>query len=151
MRKGLIAGLAAMLVLTGCATVRESRLNPLNWFGRSQAAPAVPGARADGRVLVDEVTFLAIERTNNGAIVRATGLPPTQGWWDGALERDLTEDRPGEIVYRFVLKPPPESLRVSTPQSREVTVAVWLSDIRLEDVRRITVSGARNARTVSRR
>lgn len=41
MRKAVLAGLAAVMVVTGCASVRDSRLNPFNWFGRSKEERAV--------------------------------------------------------------------------------------------------------------
>lgn len=151
MRKPLLAAMAAVMFVGACATVRESRLNPLNWFGRSEASSSVAvQAPRDPRVMVDQVVTMAVEPTPGGAILRATGLPPTQGWWDGVLVPEPT-DRAGELVFRFVLQPPPDARRISTPQSREVTVATYLTDFRLEGIRRITVTGANNARTTARR
>lgn len=150
MTRTLLIAMGMVLFLGACASVRESRLNPLNWFGRSQPAEAVAATPADRRVLVSQVVAMAVENTPGGAILRATGVPPTQGWWDARLERDL-DARPGELVYRFVLQPPPEGTRSGAPQSREVTVATYLSEFRLEGVRRITVTGATNARTTNRR
>lgn len=157
MRKPLIAAVAALTLTGACSGLRESRLNPVNWFGRSTEAatvspgPAAPAAPADGRVLVEQVTFMAVEPTPGGVILRATGLPPTQGWWDAELvaENDgLPVD--GVLVFRFLVAPPPAPQPVSTPVSREVTAAVYISDIRLREVRRIIVRGALNER-VSRR
>jgi hypothetical protein len=153
MKTPLLAALAAVLVLGSCGTVRESRLNPFNWFGRSTeqaGAAVVPGATSDGREPVAQVTDLAVEVTAGGAIIRATGLPPSQGHWNGALVREPTEAA-DELRFRFVVARPPLQRPAGTPQSREVTVATYLSDIRLEQIRRITVAGAQNARTTTRR
>ena len=34
-RQVIVSGLVLMLV-TGCASIKESRINPLNWFGKSE-------------------------------------------------------------------------------------------------------------------
>jgi hypothetical protein len=134
MRKAVLAGLAAMMVVTGCATVRESRLNPFNWFGRSQAERAVAAAepaRDGGRVQVDQVTQLFVEPTTGGAIVRAIGVPPTQGWYlrrtdprgtDGKARRGLCIPLCAEGSRKA-------TRRQGTPMSREVTVATFLNRI----------------------
>jgi hypothetical protein len=153
MKKPLFAAMAAVLVLGACAGARESRLNPFNWFGRSteEAVTVAEGvAPSDGRVTVAQVTTLAVELTPGGAIIRATGLPPSQGHWNGALVREES-DRPDELVYRFVVARPPVARPAGTPLSREVTVATYLSDIRLDGIRRVTVRGEQNARTTARR
>lgn len=155
MRRPLMAALLLGVTLAGCATVRDSRINPFNWFDRSERAEAVanaPAAPGTAFVQVAEVTSLTVEPTNSGAIVKATGLPPTQGWWDGDLIPEPSDD-PSALVFRFVLKAPPDvaQRRISTPQSREVTVATQLSRHKLQGVSRITVTGAGNARTTARR
>ncbi len=157
MRKPLIAALAAALVLGACASARESRLNPANWFGRSQPqAPTLApeggyGPRViDNRALVEQVTVLAVERMPGGAIVRATGLPPTQGWWDAELVAETERVAPGTLAFRFVVAAPRSPQPASTPQSREVTAGLYLSDIALRDVRQIIVRGRINERVVRR-
>ena len=81
-----------------------------------------------------------------GAIIRATGLMPTQGWWDAELVmRPL--DKNGVLVYDFRVFPPLTDTRVGAPQTREVTVAVSISPQKLEGVREIVVQGANNARS----
>ncbi|MFN3644713.1 MAG: hypothetical protein ACK4TB_17520 [Gemmobacter sp.] len=154
MSRTLVAILAATLVVAGCATVRDSRVNPFNWFGRSAEARAVaraPAARVDPRQPIAQVTELAVEPTPGGAIIRATGLPPTQGHWDAALVLERPEEGASELVYRFLVQPPRVPRPAGTPMSREVTVALFASNIRLEGVRRITVTGDANARSVNRR
>ncbi len=151
MRRQVLAGLAATLVLAACG---QSRWNPRNWFGRSRrAAPdtaPVPAAEpGDPRQLVAEVTGLTIDRTPTGAIVRATGLPPTQGYWEAELVEVATED-PEAAVFDFRVSPPQEPFPASTPRSREVIVATFLSNTRLATLRQITVQGANSARTAGR-
>ena len=149
-----------VLAVAGCG-FSQSRLNPFNWFGGDQEEATLEPeggyaqAEADYRPLVAQVTRLEVKPTQGGAIVSAAGLPPTQGWWDAELiaENDgFAVD--GVMSYRFVLMPPsadsPAARRVLTPESREVTVAAYINNVRLTDVRKIVVTGANNARSVSR-
>jgi len=151
MTRTTLAALTLVLVLTACATVRESRLNPFNWFGRAervQTAP-LPDETGDPRALVAQVLTLEVEPYPGGAIVRATGLPPDQGWWEAELvPREIDED--GVLVYDFRVQPPLRPTGVVNQQSREIGVAASLSNIRLERITRITVQGAANALTTAR-
>ncbi len=154
MTRPLIAALALTMLLSACGTIRESRFNPFTWFGSSRSAPSDLGPTqltVDNRPLVAQVTGLAIERTSSGAIVRAEGLTPTQGWWDAELVPQ-TSLRPidGVLVYQFRITPPGRQTRVSTPQSRAVSVATTLSESQLETIREIVVVGAENQRSTRR-
>ncbi len=151
-----LAALVALMLVGGCTGVRQSALNPFNWFGRSAEAPtatavSVP-ARQDGRQLVAQVTELAVEPVTGGAIVRAVGLPPSQGWWDAELlpENDFTPVE-GELSFRFAIAPPTQPRPQGTPMSREVSAGIFVSDFKLANTRRITVTGNGNARTTARR
>lgn len=156
MRLPVFGVLILALALGACARVRDSRLNPFNWFQRSEVVVAsaesvVPGRPNDGRLLVAQITDMEVARHPGGAIVRATGLPPTQGWWKADLVAEnngVPVD--GVLTYRFVIAQPLGPKPVSTPRSREVTAATHLSDIRLANVTQIVVVGAQNSR-VSRR
>lgn len=150
-RTVVLATFALPLALAGCGRMRESRLNPLNWFGRARRnrtqATLKPNEAADGRQLVREVTELQVEQSQGGAIIRAAGLPPTQGWWKAELVSE-TRGRPDEdgvLTYRFLVYQPPGQTRTSTPQSRRLTAAVFLSDIRLETIATIVVQGETNS------
>lgn len=160
MRLPLIALLALSMTVSGCG-FRDSKLNPFNWFGSDEEMTTLEPtegyaeALGDFRVPVAQVTRLEVKQTTSGAIVSAAGLPPTQGWWDAELvaENDgYAVD--GVMSYRFVVAEPqpgtPVASRVSTPQSREVTAAAYINTTRLQSVRKIVVTGAGNARSVSR-
>ncbi len=147
----LLITLVVLATLAGCATVSESRFNPFNWFGRSERVRTVavdPGTGVPQFNLVAQITQLRVEKAPGGAIVRATGLPPRQGYWDGELVLLGAED--GVLSYQFAIKPPPGQTRVSTPQSREVVIGMFLSNQNLEGVRQIRVSAAQNALAVRR-
>ena len=156
MRKPLLAAMMLALSLGGCASVRGSRFNPFNWGGQStQQATAKMAAEAsvstENRPLVDTVESLVIEKVPGGAIIRATGLSATQGYYDAALISDTDNAATkGVLAYRFVIMPPAKAVAVSMPQSREVTVAVYLTTIQLDGVREITVIGANNSRSSRR-
>lgn len=150
--RALVIVVAGALALSGCARVGESRLNPFNWFGGGSEEERVVTVQevSDPRPLVAEVTTLVVERTPSGAIIRATGLPPQQGWYSGALVPETDGPVNGVLAYRFRAFPPREATRVSTRQSRELSVAVSVSTVMLADTRLIQVIGARNVRSVRR-
>lgn len=152
MRRTLTAVLITATVLGGCGSIRESRLNPFNWFQRSQDSQmmaAVAEAPADPRSLVADVVDLTVEPYPGGAIIRARGLPPTQGYWDAELvARPLDEN--GVQVFDFYVFPPVIQMAANIPQSREINVATTLTDIKMENITQIVVQGANNARSSRR-
>ena len=157
--KSVLAGLAVLLLVTGCATIRDSRINPINWFGRRQAQPTslLPDDAAqqvaDNRILVDDVIALRIDRTPEGALISGVGLPPTQGFWDAELVATTRDERPDEngvLVYDFRIARPFELNRVGTQPAREVSVGHFISNARLERVRTIVVRGQRTQRSLRR-
>ncbi len=90
MRRPLLVGLALVLALGACG----SRLNPLNWIGGSEPAPAtlaptdLPATAPDARPLIAQVISLEVE-PNRGVLWcapwaclrrRASGTP---SWWRG--------------------------------------------------------------------
>ncbi len=154
MTRPIIAALALTMLLSACGAVRDSRLNPFNWFGASRSAPTTLGPTLiteDTRPLVAQVTSLAIDRTSTGAIIRAEGLTPTQGWWNAELvpQTSLTPID-GIVVYHFRISGPDRQTRVSTPQSRSVSVATTLTQAQLDTIREIVVVGAENQRGTRR-
>jgi len=147
----LLITLVVLSTLAGCARVSESRLNPLNWFGRSERVATVTVDPATGAAqvnMVSQITQLRAEQVPGGAILRATGLPPRQGFYGGELVYVGAED--GVLNYQFAIAPPPEQTRVSTTQSREIVVGLYLSNQTLAGVRQIRVSSASNALAIRR-
>ncbi|MFQ5438055.1 MAG: hypothetical protein ACE5DK_04400 [Paracoccaceae bacterium] len=150
----LITAIVLLTFLVGCAGLRDSRMNPRNWFGRSkeetltlvQTAPA-----EDPSALVAEVVSLRVDRLPGGAIIHAVGLPATQGHWQAVLE-PLNGELPdkGMLIYEFRLMPPPTPEAAGTKRSREVLVGRFLSSQTLIGVRRIQVIAQKNRRTVRR-
>ncbi len=150
----LILFAALAVSVAGCG-FGASRLNPFNWFGGGAEVETLEPFQIaeveDRRPLVSEVTGLVIERTPGGAIIRATGLPPTQGWYNaGLVSEDDGEPIDGVLSFSLRSLPPASPTRVSTVQSRELSVAVFISDIALAPVRTIRVTGATNSRAARR-
>lgn len=164
-----VAGLVvAAMVLGGCASLRESRVNPFNWFGRAApvavttdatgaANPLIPARRASffrgdeaaapAGAPVMQIADLAVERRPGGAIVRATGVAERLGPWDVRLE-PVGEAVGG--VLSFELRARLQSNPVGTEHARTLTAAVDLSDQQLAGVTQIRVIGATNALAVRR-
>ncbi len=156
MKKPLLAALAMVLALGACGSIGQSRLNPMNWFERESTETLVPrggwGGETDRRALVPVVTEMEVIPTTGGALLRASGVTATQGWWDVEL-RPINDGRPldGALIYEFVVGSPRGGQgAVSTEASRTVTAAVKIETPHLQGVRRIIVRGAQNARTITR-
>ncbi|MGB5835584.1 MAG: hypothetical protein WBC68_06215 [Albidovulum sp.] len=155
MIKSVTLLLVVALTLGACGKIRDSRLNPFNWFGRAQEQTVADETQRaipdDGRILVAQVTDMEIARKPGGAIIRATGLPPTQGYWKAELVAE-NNGRPvdGVLTYHFVVAEPFPAASVSTPQSREVSVAAYLSDTKLAEISQIVILGAQNSRSSRR-
>lgn len=166
MRRMLAALLVVTTTVAGCGTVRESRLNPFNWFGGSREVAAGPetsdinpliprqsGFFARSEVgyrgqSVEQVTELVVDRMSGGAIIRAKGLAQRTDAFNVRLVRD--EGAPqGTLAYALQAEYPRAS-RDTIQRQREVIVAVHLTDQELEDVRVIRVTGKTNAREARR-
>lgn len=165
----LISGVA----LGGCGVVRDSALNPANWFGRSQQAPVettteaanplIPRGNTLFRrasadkvdyqgVLFEEVIELKVERVPGGAIVRATGRAARQGRYEVRLTPVVEDETPvnGVLTYRFEGVIPAVLTDIGTPPTREVTAARRVTDQTLRGVNTIRVEAERNARVARR-
>lgn len=107
-------------------------------------------ANEDPRPRVAEITSLAVEDVTAGAIVLATALPATQGWFEPELVNDAPNGKPvdGVLSYSFRAVPPRETQPQSTQRSRVLTVALFIPDARLANVRSIRVNGAQNSKSV---
>lgn len=160
--------LVATLTLSACGAIRDSRVNPFNWFGQARSAPVeqqeqtnplIPtrgggffaGARAEEEAYdgtpFDQVTDLTIERVPGGAIIRATGLAARQGSYDVRLT-PVNEDEEavdGVLAYRLERVLPATRTNVGTQPTREVIAARQVTDQTLSGVRVIRVEARRNA------
>lgn len=151
MRQVIFAASAAAVLLSGCGYMRESKLNPLNWFGKSEPREAIAlvATPQDARDLVADVVSLEVLPYSTGTIVQATGIAATQGYWDAELvAKDIDEN--GVLVYEFRVFPPAAPAPAGAAQTREIAVAATINNVKLDSVREIVVQGANNARSVRR-
>lgn len=174
MRKTLTIMLISTLTLAACGAVRDSRVNPLNWFGQSrsvpveatQVAPVNPliprrnglfsNARAEAEAYngkpFEQVTNLTVERIPGGAIIRATGLAARQGIYAVQLTPVNEDEEPvdGVLTYRLEGVRPARATPVGSVPTREVVAARQLTDQELSGVRQIRVEGQLNAQVTRR-
>jgi hypothetical protein len=145
------------LLLGGCAKLSQSRFNPLNWFAPSAPVvattadgtpqplvPASTGVVVETRVLIDQIIDMQIDPTGSGAILRATGLAATQGFYNAELVLAAADN--GAVTYDFRVAAPAGFEAIGTEASRRITVALELSAAELAGIRSVTVRGAQNAR-----
>lgn len=171
MRKPVTLLILATVILTGCATISSSRLNPLNWFGSSAPDPAaVTVAESDVNPLIPRrgfsifrsgqpeafagrpianITELLVERRPGGAIIRATGQANRAGPFDVRLVGDEAASDPSTLVFDLKALQQAGPRNVG-PRARQVTAGRYISDQDLGGIRTITVRGANNARTTRR-
>lgn len=167
MRKTLTLLLVSSLTLAACGTIRDSRVNPFNWFGQSRSEPVeaqestnplIPkgGGLFSKQSAIDEIylgqpfeqiTNLTIERVPGGAIIRATGLAARQGIYAVQLTPENEEEEPvdGVLTYRLEGVRPDKNTAVGAKPTREVIAARQLTDRQLAGVRVIRVEGQQNA------
>lgn len=173
MRISLSVLLIASLTLGACGVVRNSALNPVNWFGRSTSVAVAPTESAPVNPLIpqssglfgdrnapkiyigepfEEITDLTIERVAGGAIVRATGLADRQGVYSVQLTPANDDEAPvnGVLTYRLEGIEPVKNTAVGAPATREVTAARKVTDQQLRGVSTIRVEGVRNAQIARR-
>lgn len=164
------------VALAGCSGWRDSRVNPSNWFGKSEPRrvvtadgteeinPLIPertgifDKRPEDETYegtpVDQVTAMNIERTPGGAIVRATGLTLRQGAFDARLVDVNGEDddvMPVDGVLTFRLSAVQSRVAPQGPErTRRVHVGRFISKQTLAKTRVIRVVAARNERVSQR-
>ena len=154
MKTPILALVIVAVVLVGCGNMRQSRLNPRNWFGTSQEERPALGQvtdMIDNRALVAQITELAIESTSSGALLRAEAVMPTAGWWDAELVPD-NNGRPvqGVMTFRFVAAAPREPAPDTGVRSRTLVVAYPLSSALLQVTSEVVVTGSSNSRRIRR-
>ena len=155
MKAPLAALLIASLAVSGCGGLRESRMNPRNWFGHSRSAErpdlGQTSAVVDNRPLVPAVSEMSIERTSSGAIVRAEAVMPSAGWWDAALvPEDFGRPHDGVLTFRFVAAAPRTPTPETNPAARTLVAAFALTQAQLDTTAEIVVVGETNSRRARR-
>jgi hypothetical protein len=102
----------------------------------------------DQRQLVSQVTALTVDRASAGAIVRATGLAPTQGYFNAQLVNAGIEG--GVLTLEFRAQQPAGFQALGNEASRRITAAYIIDSNDLARIRTVRVQAAENARTSQR-
>lgn len=174
MRNFVAVAVVAALMLGAC----QSRFNPINWFGKSESRPRpqaeeqTPQEEANPLIPeqsntifrdslfkkddtyagqpVAEVTALTVERTANGAIIRATGRVERPGAYEVRLipDREDGEAVNGVLSYTMAAMQPEKSELGSSGQT--VQAAIFVPAAVLTEAREIRVGAARNIRITNR-
>ena len=177
MRRVVILLVISSIAISACGRVRDSRINPFNWFGGSREAPAaseisrgeanplIPSSERglfSGRdggegdylgVPVETVSNLVIERVPGGAIIRAEGVAQYQNVYEVQLTpvvENGTADESGVLEYRLEARIPASPVGGGSERVRTVSAARVVSDQDLENVRQIRVTARQNSRVSSR-
>ena len=154
------------MVLSGCSRLRDSRLNPGNWFGGGSSRPVASAAsetnplipretrirRRDRREVytgtpVDQVTDVRIETTTAGAIVRVTGVSLQQGAYDVRLVADNDGDPVNGVLTMRLMAVQPRDTPQGSPRLRTLHAGRFVSNNDLAISNTIRVIGARNERS----
>ncbi|MDU8926815.1 hypothetical protein RXV86_05425 [Alisedimentitalea sp. MJ-SS2] len=148
--------------------MRDSFLNPGNWFGRSRAEavdegpvnPLIPKSRGLFRrkaeeeyrgIVIDTIAELRIERATDGAIIQVKGIANTQGWHNARLIEEEDDGSDTTLTYTLQAQRSPYRELIGPPQGREIVVAKVVTENDLAGIRVIRVKGAKNARSSRRR
>lgn len=162
------AAILSVLVVSGCSTVRESNWNPGNWFPGNRGVvdydavgennPLIPektranvfslGNDAEEDVytgrLISTVETLALQRSASGAIINVSGLVAYPGAFDVRLVPVEDETDSTQLVYELRSRFSGQGPAPVTTASRRVTVAAFISEQDLANVRVIRVIGRNN-------
>ncbi len=170
MRTFVTVLLISSIVLAGCSRLRDSRLNPGNWFGGSRSEPVATASASNANPLipretrirrrdrreiytgtpVDQVTKITVEPTTSGAIVSVTGVSLQQGAYDVRLRADNDgEPVDGVLTYRLLAVQPTNTPQ-GQPRQRTVHAGRFVSNNDLDQTRTIRVIGARNQQVTTR-
>jgi hypothetical protein len=175
MRVSLTFLLIGSLTLGACSSWRDSRVNPSNWFNRSEPAAVnvdtegtvnpllpsegtsegifSPSEPVDGSVPITKLTAMRVEKTNAGAIIYATGVAQRQGAFDAVLRRNRSEEntKNGVLSYTFRVVYPEDATPQGDEASRTIHDAATVTNETLEGIRLIRVTSERNALESRRR
>jgi hypothetical protein len=165
MRKFLAILVISSVVLSGCGRMRDSKVNPANWFGkRNHRVATAPAAPAEVNPLipqktsilrkdksekyfgtpVDNVVSMSIEKLPSGAIIHVIGVTRLQGAYDVRLTSDSKGD-PVDGVLSFTLKAvQPLDQPQGPQQARTVHVARFVSNGDLKKSSLIRIVGGQN-------
>lgn len=178
MLRATLFGTVGLVTLTGCANLPDIQFDPLEILGitlpgttpeqdaeaaqdpaaveDTAADPAVqppvepsqPALVSDSRSLVESVESVVIDQTPTGAIVRASGTAPAQGYFNAQLISLGTQN--GVLTLELRAQAPAGTPVQGSARSRLIAAAYVIETNDLLSVRSIRVQSATNVRTSGR-
>ena len=166
MRKFMAVLVISSIALSGCGQLRDSKVNPANWFGKRNPRPVAtaPGDPAEVNPLIPQKTSvfrrdksekyigtpvanvisLSIEKLPTGAILHVVGVSQLQGAYNVRLTSDSKGD-PVNGVLTFKLKAIQPLDQAQGPQkARTIHAARFISNGDLESASVIQIIGGQN-------
>jgi len=166
MRKFMAVLVISSVALTGCGRLRDSKVNPANWFGTRSPRPVAtaPGEPTEINPLIPQQTTvfrrdksekyigtpvanvisMSIEKLPTGAILHVIGISQLQGAYNVRLTSDSKGD-PVNGVLTFKLKAiQPLDQAQGPQQARTLHVARFVSNGDLERASVIQIIGGQN-------
>ena len=149
--------LCLTFMLSGCATLSQSRFNPLNWIERpariiepgSATQQLVPAdrqiSRVDFRAPVTQITSLRVDSFPAGIIVTARGVAAGTGYFNAALVPVGAEN--GVLSLEMRAEAPVSPAPGGTPA---ISAAAQIDTADLAGIRRTEVRSASNALSATR-
>jgi hypothetical protein len=141
--------LAALGALAGCSVEVPS------FLGRESGGGASYSLR--GEPLPDPVAVplreAALDRGLYGVVLRVHGPAPTQGYFGAQLRpiNNAVPDAAGISSFEFVALPPSSPQAIGPERTRELSAAVFVPTLALNELRGFRVGGAGTTQTVTLR
>jgi len=165
MRKPFVSLMAAALFLASCGAVQDSRINPVNWFGKSREVAKAPSDEEVNPLLpkgnnmlslrkkehpyagvdVARITDVTLDPVANGGVLRVQGLARIDAYNLRLVPRDST--RSDTLAFALQAEFGPDRA-TSSRATRTVIAARHVTADALEGIRRIRVEGVENARDI---
>lgn len=133
--KRLLFAVAVFSLVSGCALKMPS-FSFLKFWGDDEQAVA-EAVVVDPTRLMTDLIDARIEPVQEGVILRATGIAPTQGYHSARLV--LVSTSGAVITFQLRALAPEEAARQGTARSRQLLVARLLTFSELQGVRTIEV------------
>ncbi|MBP7002500.1 hypothetical protein [Amaricoccus sp.] len=89
-----------------------------------------------------------LERGYGGVIIRATGVGPTQGWFNAALLPDEQPDAAGVLTVNLVAVPPLTPMPAGPERTRLLMTGAFVQELELRNIRAFRVVAANQSVTL---
>ena len=102
----------------------------------------------DARVLIETLSSASLDPSASGAILRATGVAASQGFFNAELV--LVDVTNGVLTYDFRVERPTGYEAIGPAASRQITVATLIDAAVLRGIKAVVVRGGNGSKRLSR-